>query len=265
VSGRAYYRLVAGPAFDLDYRRIDAAASKCPAGPEAELRRQVLRTMLDLANGKSDGHHALSYEPGKGDLRDCVTAYIRSDPQKPADYRMVFREIGPIAPGEPATRELLAIKPRRGENNVYAHVCARLNRNPDGRQPGLHRFDGWTKDHGGKASRQAELDAKRAIAHAWTGQQPLRSSRPLAVGRPAVGRSASEGTPRDATLAAAGFGVGHDASPAIENGYEGSPGADAERGSRPEMPAGDYVTTSTGYPRARHVRSGPTGWPRQER
>ncbi len=138
--------------------------------------------MLDLAAGKSDGHHALSYAPGKGDLRDCVTAYLRVDPGRPADHRLVFRELGPTGPGELARRELLAIKPRRGRNNIYAHVCARLNRNPNDRQPGLDRFDSWNEFSGGLATRQAELDAKRAIAHAWDGQQPLRSSRPILVG-----------------------------------------------------------------------------------
>jgi hypothetical protein len=49
--------------------------------------------MLDLASAKTDGHHALSWTPGVGDMRDCVTVYIRSDPHQPADYRLVFREI----------------------------------------------------------------------------------------------------------------------------------------------------------------------------
>ncbi|MET9318126.1 hypothetical protein ABZX12_40420 [Kribbella sp. NPDC003505] len=173
------YRLVAGPQFDLDYRRIDAAARKNPSGPAAALRRQVLRTILALASGKSDGHHALSYAPGQGDLRDCVTAYIRSDPQRPADYRLVFREIASERPGELARRELLAVQPRRGRTNVYVQVCARLARHPQDRQPGLNRFD-----EGNDPNKQTELDAKRAIAHAWSGQQPLRAARPLVVGAP---------------------------------------------------------------------------------
>jgi hypothetical protein len=189
VSGAAGYVLIAGPEFDLDYRRIDAAAQRNPGGPEAVLRRQVLRAMLDLANGRSDGHHALGYEPGKGDLRDCVTEYVRSDPQHKADLRLVFREMAPEAPGGPARRELLAIRPRHGSDNVYAHVCARLGRQVTDRQPGLDRFG--EKSGGNRAERQAELDARRAIAQAWAGQQPLRSSRPLAVGTP---RASGEGS-----------------------------------------------------------------------
>jgi len=191
VSEAAGYQLIAGPEFDLDYRRIDAAAQRNPGGPEAVLRRQVLRAMVDLADGKSDGHHALGYESGKGDLRDCVTEYVRSDPQRRADFRLVFRELGPDAPGGPPRRELLAIRPRHGSNNVYAHVCARLGRQVADRQPGLDRIGGRAAESGRNgAERQAELDVRRAIAQAWTGQQPLRSSRPLAVGAPrASGRS----------------------------------------------------------------------------
>jgi hypothetical protein len=31
----------------------------------------MLRTMLDLASAKTDGHHALSWTPGAGELRDA--------------------------------------------------------------------------------------------------------------------------------------------------------------------------------------------------
>ena len=219
--------MVAGTDFDLDYRRIDAAASRDRSGHEAALRRQVVRAMLDLAAGKSDGHHALSYAPGKGDLRDCVTAYIRGDPQRPADFRLVFRELGPTAPGELARRELLAIKPRRGQNNIYAHVCARLNRHPNDRQPGLDRFDGWREFSGGLATRQAELDAKRAIAHAWDGQQPLRSSRPLLVGAPprasSPGADPSRGRVSVATEASASEPTGHPATTPLPARKSSSP------------------------------------------
>lgn len=179
------YLLLGNPDFDLDYRRIDAAASRNPGGPESVLRRCPVREMLDLASGKSIGHHALGYDAGKGDLRDCVTAYLQSDPQRSADYRLVFREIGAEKPGGLPRRELLAVKPRQGANNVYAHVCARLRRHPGDRQPGLDRFGDRAPGAGGsEAARRAELEAKRAIAHAWAGQRPLVSSRPIGIARP---------------------------------------------------------------------------------
>jgi hypothetical protein len=241
------YRLVAGPDFDLDYRRIDVVASKNPSGPEAVLRRQVVRAMLDLAAGKINGHHALSYAPTKGDLRDCVTAYLRVDPQRPADYRLVFRELAPAAPGELARRELLAIKHRRGRNNIYAHVCARLNRNPNDRQPGLDRFDGWREFSGGLVTKQAELDAKRAIAHAWDGQQPLRSARPILVGAPPGASNPTAGGPSRGRVS-----VGTEAGQTAECGPTGHPStpplAPPSRSQRPG-----------------NLRPSPTGWPMRER
>jgi hypothetical protein len=144
------------------------------------LYRETLREIEKLRTGDSDGHHPLGYESGKGDLRDCVTAYVQSDPQKKADHRLVFREIGPAAPGGQPRRELLAIKPRQGSGNIYEHTCARLNRHPADRQPGLNRFGDRAASSGGnQAQRKAELDTMRAVAQASAGQQPLSTSRPL--------------------------------------------------------------------------------------
>ncbi|WP_433167529.1 hypothetical protein [Kribbella sp. CA-247076] len=220
-----HYLLLGNPGFDLDYRRLDAAASRYPTGPEAWLRRQVLRHLLDLSNGKTDGHHALGYEPGKGDLRDCVVGYVQSDPERKPDYRLVFREIGPDGPGKLPRRELLAVKPRHGSNNIYAHVCARLDRHPADRQRGLNRFGDRPADSGGsQATRQAELDTKRAIAHAWAGQQPLATSRPLQVG-------------------------------------PGPPRTYAEASGRGWTPALTAATSRASRPLPATARPGPTGWP----
>jgi len=166
--------------FAMDFRRLTAAAEKAPGGPEDRLRRNVLREMDALAAARSDGHHPLGYESGKGDLRDCVTSYVQSDPQKKADHRLAFREMPPAGPGLPPRRELLAIKPRQGSNGIYAHVSARLNRHPNDRQPGLNAFGDRPAGSGGnQAQRQAELDAKRLVAHTYAGQVPLTTSRPL--------------------------------------------------------------------------------------
>lgn len=174
------YEIVLGERFAQDLQRLAADARRDPSGRGAHLRKQVLSQIKDLAEGKTDGHHPLGYEAGKGDLRDCVTAYVQSDPQKKADHRLVFRESGPATPGGQPRRELLAIKPRQGSGNIYEHACARLNRHPNDRQPGLNRFGDRPASSGGnQAQRQAELDAKRAVAQAWAGQQPLSSSRPL--------------------------------------------------------------------------------------
>src|SRR6266487_4339641 len=178
MSRAQVYELLLADGFVNDLRSLAADARRDPG--RVFLRRQVLRLIEDLANGTTDGHHPLGHEAGKGDLRDCVTAYLQSDPQESADYRLVFREIGAPGPGGLPQRELLAVKPRRGANNIYAHVCARLNRHPGDRQPGLTRFGDRVPGEGGsEAARRAELEMRRAIAHAWAGQRPLASSRPL--------------------------------------------------------------------------------------
>ncbi|MEU4393175.1 hypothetical protein [Kribbella sp. NPDC023855] len=174
------YEIVLGRKFVEDLQRLAAAARRDRTQRTAYLRKQVLAEIKALTEGASDGHHALGYQVGKGDLRDCVTCYLRSDPQRAADHRLVFRELGPGSPGGLPRRELLAVKPRQGSGNIYEHTCARLNRHPDDRQPGLNRFgDRVPGERRSAADRQAELDAKRAIAQAWAGQQPLRSSRVL--------------------------------------------------------------------------------------
>lgn len=190
------YELIIGDGFAMDFRRLTAAAGRNPGGPEDYVRRQVLREMGELAAGTSDGRHALGYESGKGDLRDCVTAYLQSDPQQKADYRLVFREMPAVEPGGLPRRELLAVKPRRGAGNIYEHTCARLNRNLHDRQPGLDAFgDRMPSLRQNQAQRQAELDANRAIAHAFPGQVPLATSRPLAASRFGVRRTDSSPRP----------------------------------------------------------------------
>jgi hypothetical protein len=178
MSGAQRYELVLGEKFAQDLMRLAADARSDPS--KVFLRQQVMKEMRALAAGASDGHHPLGYESGKGDLRDCVTSYVQSDPQQKADHRLVFREMPPAGPGQLPRRELLAVKPRQGSGNIYEHVCARLNRHPHDRQPGLNAFGDRPAGSGGnQAQRKAELDAMRLVAHTYAGQQPLATSRPL--------------------------------------------------------------------------------------
>ncbi|MFC9693072.1 hypothetical protein ACFTSF_31265 [Kribbella sp. NPDC056951] len=209
MIGDSRYHVIGVEKFHQDLHFLRQQAKARPA-VYLTLYREVLREIERLRTGAADGHHALGYEPGKGDLRDCVTVYVRSDPQAKADHRLVFREIGAAEPGQLPRRELLAIRHRRGTNNVYAHVCARLGRQVADRQPGLDRFGGREAAPGSNGSeRRAELDVRRAIAHAWDGQQPLRSSRPLAGGTPrASGDGSAQVTrerPRGARAGATGW------------------------------------------------------------
>ncbi|GAA1620516.1 hypothetical protein GCM10009744_04170 [Kribbella alba] len=147
------------------------------------LRKQIVREMSDLMSGRSDGHHVLGYEAGEGDLRDCVSSKLQSDPQQKADHRLTFREIPAMNLEGPLNgRELLAVRPRHGAGNVYEQTSARLDRDLQSKQPDLDRFGHRPASSGGnEAQRQAERDMQRAIAHAWTGQKPLTTSRPLAT------------------------------------------------------------------------------------
>jgi hypothetical protein len=193
MSGAPQYEVIVSDKFAEDLRRLAADARADPS--RVFLRQQVIAQMKQLAEGTTDGRHALGYESGKGDLRDCVTAYLQSDPQERADYRLVFREMPPAAAGGTPRRELLAVKPRRGAGNIYEHTCARLNRNLHDRQPGLNAFgDRMPSVRQNQAQRQAELDANRAIAHAFPGQVPLATSRPLAASR--FGNRRADSPPR---------------------------------------------------------------------
>lgn len=173
------YELIGPQELEMDLLRIQRLASVDPAG-YAYLFLSLEYETKGLASGDVNGYHALGYEPGKGDLRDCVTCYIQSDLHRRPDYRLVFREMPPDRPGGQPRRELIAVRPRRGPGNIYEHVLARLHRHPRDLQPGLGVFGMRRSGRGGNEStRQAELEAKRAIALAYAGQVPLSTSRPL--------------------------------------------------------------------------------------
>ena len=173
------YELIGSPDVQLDLLRLHRLALADPAS-YAYLFLSAEQEINGLRSGSSNGYHALGYEPGSGDLRDCVTCYLQSDLHRRPDYRLVFREMSPERPGGSPRRELIAVRPRRGPGNIYQHVLARLHRHPDDLQPGLGVFGMRRSGRGGnEATRQAELDAKRAIALAYAGQVPLPTSRPF--------------------------------------------------------------------------------------
>jgi hypothetical protein len=93
VSGKeSGYSISASPKFAQDLQFLRSRAMADPAA-HGHLYRETLREIEKLRAGTSDGHHPLGYETGKGDLRDCVTAYVQSDPQKKADHRQVRRSV----------------------------------------------------------------------------------------------------------------------------------------------------------------------------
>jgi len=181
VTERPVHELLIGEQFSDDFRRLAEEADRHPGGQADFLRKQILREMSDLMSGRSDGHHVLGYEAGKGDLRDCVASKLQADPQRRAEHRLTFREIPAMnLDGDRNGRELLAVHPRHGDNNVYDATSTRLGRDLTTRQPELDRFGDRSASSGGnEAKRQADRDTQRAIAHAWAGQKPLSTSKPL--------------------------------------------------------------------------------------
>ncbi|MEV6286653.1 hypothetical protein [Kribbella sp. NPDC051770] len=233
------YELLVTPEFAQDLRRLTDEDRRTGS----RLQVVVVGLVKQLAEGRTDGHHCLGYEPGKGDLRDCVTAYVHSGRAPKADYRLVFREIGPAAPGGRPQRELLAVRPRRGSADAYAHVCARLARHPFDRQPGLDRFG--DREPGVRRSRderEAELDAKRAIAHAWAGQRPLSSSRLLGGVSAARGREPPAGAGRSANPRSSSSVRRSSISAATR------PGTSAREQPRPGIAGSPSVRGATGWP-----------------
>ncbi|HEY3001137.1 MAG TPA: hypothetical protein VGJ44_02205 [Kribbellaceae bacterium] len=102
------YTLLAGEGFLEDLRPLaDPAQDRDSVEHVWEVLAQ---TLDDLASGRSDGRHRLGFQPGRGDLRDCVVSYLRPEPGAPAVYWLIFREIDArhVGGGRPA-RELLTL------------------------------------------------------------------------------------------------------------------------------------------------------------
>lgn len=73
MTDEARYLVVGIEKFHQDVRALRRQA-EAVGGRHLHLYRELLREIERLRNGTADGHHALGYEAGKGDLRDCVTA-----------------------------------------------------------------------------------------------------------------------------------------------------------------------------------------------
>ncbi len=147
---------------DLHFLRRQARTSSAAR----QLYREILREIERLRTGATDGHHALGCEPGKGDLRDCVTAYIRSDPERKADYRLVFREMAPTAAGQLASPGVTRGQtPARTERRL--RTCLRSAQPSSGRpaagsQPLRRPPARWPRQPSGPSSRAGYQESDRA-------------------------------------------------------------------------------------------------------
>jgi hypothetical protein len=68
---------------------------------------------------------------------------------------------------------------RAGSTRAFSFGVRRGHRHVTDEGNGISTADRPVFSGGNQVQRQAELDAQRAVAHAWAGQQPLASSRPL--------------------------------------------------------------------------------------
>lgn len=182
------YELLLSEGAEQDLKQmLDAASaeakqygnSKDPAhNVHRKAFKNTARELEDLQTGKSNGHHVLGNHKGLGDGRDTIVSKI--DDGTGANLRLTMREIpGRNANGKDA-RDVIAIAPRHGPNNIYEQTGQRLGRGPNQTLPELDRFGDAQVGSGGKAHQRGPvLDANRAIAHAFDGQKPLTGSRPL--------------------------------------------------------------------------------------
>ncbi|WP_146064928.1 hypothetical protein [Streptomyces sp. SM1] len=71
--------------------------------------------------------HPLEYMPSYPDLSDCETTYVGADPNAKPSHRIVWRERAPQRPGEPVTREIIALG-ERANGQAYYMAGQRLGR-----------------------------------------------------------------------------------------------------------------------------------------
>jgi hypothetical protein len=175
-----------GAAQDLRQMRDAAAAEAKQYGNDKDPAHNVhrkafketMRELEDLGTGKSNGHHVLGNHKGLGGGRDTIVSKI--DDGTGANLRLTMREIPARNAGGKDARDVIAIAPRHGPDNIYQRTGQRLGRGPNQTLQELDRFGDAQVGSGGKAHKRGPiLDANRAIAHAFDGQQPLAGSRPL--------------------------------------------------------------------------------------
>lgn len=120
------YELRFFPGFKEDMKHLGASAMDNPRGPEDRLLRVTLNKLAWLKDG---GHstHALDYMPSYGDISDCDTTYVGTDPDVKPSHRLIWREFAPSRPNALPVREVIAL----GERQFGAayHIAAqRLGR-----------------------------------------------------------------------------------------------------------------------------------------
>lgn len=109
-----------------DFQTLHDAAVMRPHGPEGRLLRVALKQLVRIQQG-APSMHLLEYMPSYPDLSDCETTYVGGDPHAKPSHRIVWRERAPQRPGEPVTREVIALG-ERANGQAYYMAGLRLGR-----------------------------------------------------------------------------------------------------------------------------------------
>ncbi|MFJ7281068.1 hypothetical protein [Kitasatospora sp. NPDC098663] len=109
-----------------DLQALHDAAVMHPRGPEDRLLRVALNQLGRIKQG-APSTHPLECMPSYPDLSDCETTYVGADPGAKPSHRIVWRERSPRRPGEPATREIIALG-ERANGQAYYMAGQRLGR-----------------------------------------------------------------------------------------------------------------------------------------
>ncbi|WP_412075417.1 hypothetical protein ACLF6K_05720 [Streptomyces xanthophaeus] len=109
-----------------DLQALHDAAVTHPRGPEGRLLWVALKHLGRIQQG-APSTHPLGYMPSYPDLSDCETTYVNTDPNAKPSHRIVWRERAPQRPGEPVTREIIALG-ERANGQAYYMAGQRLGR-----------------------------------------------------------------------------------------------------------------------------------------
>lgn len=119
-------RLLPSAGLKQDLQALHDAAVLNPHGPEDRLLRVTLNQLSRIKQG-APSTHPLEYMPSYPDLSDCETTYVGADPNAKPSHRIVWRERAPRRPGDPVTREIIALG-ERANGQAYYLAGQRLGR-----------------------------------------------------------------------------------------------------------------------------------------
>ncbi|MER6520094.1 hypothetical protein ABT246_24970 [Streptomyces sp. NPDC001553] len=119
-------RLLPTTGLKQDLQALHDAAVMHPHGPESRLLRVALKQLVRIEQGALSAHQ-LGYMPSYPDLSDCETTYVNTDPNAKPSHRIIWRERAPQRPGDPVTREIIALG-ERANGQAYYMAGQRLGR-----------------------------------------------------------------------------------------------------------------------------------------